>query len=150
MTDFHANVAKWAKKTKKDIDQSIRGIELQLFTSIIMSSPVGNPELWKVNQRGMSLRGTYKTFAAHFNEQGDGKRISVSKRALDKKFGKLKAPAGYTGGRFRANWNASIGQPDMTTTEAKDKTGAATVARMKRHIGGAGKVTYLANNLPYA
>lgn len=59
------------------------------------------------------------------------------------------APKGYVGGRFRGNWNVSLNAPDYTTTDAKDKAGLVTIARGKKHIGGAGTVTYIANGLPY-
>lgn len=60
------------------------------------------------------------------------------------------APKGYVGGRFRGNWNVSINTPDATTTENKDKSGAVTIAKAKKNIGGAGTVTYMCNALPYA
>ncbi len=33
------------------------------------------------------------------------------------------APAGYTGGQFRANWNYSIGSPDVSVTDSTDPQG---------------------------
>lgn len=55
-------------------------------------------------------------------------------------------------GRFRANWQYGVGQPNVTVTEGLDKGGTATIAR----IGAAaatvrlGDVIYLSNSLPYA
>lgn len=86
----------------------MRAITLDLFSSIVLSSPVGNPTLWK-----------------------------------------HKAPKGYVGGRFRANWNTSIGSPDFATTPAIDPSGTAAISGAMRKMGGAGTVTYMSNALPY-
>lgn len=61
------------------------------------------------------------------------------------------APAGYVGGRFRANWMFGVGKVDTTTTEDTDKNGGATLNRLAAAIGatGAGGVTFISNSLPY-
>ena len=53
-------------------------------------------------------------------------------------------------GRFRGNWQASVNSPKDGTLDKTDPSGGMTVANMALYIGGAGSVTYLANNLPYA
>jgi hypothetical protein len=47
MTDFTTQMAAFAKKAKGDVDRKVRGVTLNLFSSVILSSPVGNPDLWK-------------------------------------------------------------------------------------------------------
>lgn len=149
MSDFAATVAQFSLKAKENMDKQVREVTFALFSSVIEMSPVGNPELWAINSHNMNQRGVYTTFANAFNEQGDGRRISTSRRALDKKFGKLTKPKGYVGGRFRANWNTSVGSPDETTTDAVDPTGAKATANVLAKMGGAGSITYLTNGLPY-
>lgn len=105
---FSGDVAKFAKNAKADVDKKVRGITLELFSSVILSSPVGNPTLWK-----------------------------------------HKAPKGYVGGRFRANWNTSVGSPNLATTPAIDPGGQIAISGAMRGMGGAGTVTYMANGLPY-
>lgn len=65
---------------------------------------------------------------------------------------KHKPPAGYVGGRFRANWDLTIGAPSNVVTERIDPSGAATVtgnlAVIPEHA--AGNVYYLTNNVPYS
>lgn len=60
----------------------------------------------------------------------------------------------YVGGRFRANWTLSFGGMDGTTTEAHDKIGEATIARLSGEMDTypteGYPVIYLQNNLPYA
>lgn len=61
------------------------------------------------------------------------------------------APAGYVGGRFRANWQFGDGAPDATTTDNVDQAGGATKTRLAAAIEqtGAGGVTFISNHLPY-
>ena len=60
------------------------------------------------------------------------------------------APAGYVGGRARANWNCSIGSPSLSTSPMTDKGGEVTKARIKNtlHDWKEGDL-YLMNSLPY-
>lgn len=55
-------------------------------------------------------------------------------------------------GRFRANWQFSVGGPDLTTSERIDPSGSITMARIRSQIAGikAGPTVYLTNSLPYA
>lgn len=58
------------------------------------------------------------------------------------------APEGYVGGRFRANWNVSSNNPDLTTSESTDQSrGNREAAKaLNLPIGG---IVYLSNGLPY-
>ncbi|WP_281916084.1 HK97 gp10 family phage protein [Caldimonas thermodepolymerans] len=53
-------------------------------------------------------------------------------------------------GRLKANWQASQNVPVRGTLTSTDKDGNTTMVAIAGAIGGAGSVTYLANNLPYA
>lgn len=76
----------------------------------------------------------------------------------DASYWKSPPPKGYVGGRFRANWNMSIGAPDLSTTERTDRSpkspdrGGARTGEIIAVIPeqAAGNVYYLANGLPYA
>ena len=70
----------------------------------------------------------------------------------DAKYWKSKPPPGYTGGRFRANWQLSVGSPTAGVRDLIDKDGSATIAAHGSVISAAkaGDVIYLVNNLPYA
>jgi hypothetical protein len=55
-------------------------------------------------------------------------------------------------GRFRGNWQASIGSPVLSTTSRLDSTGAGSINDAAVTVQGLklGQTFYLTNNLPYA
>jgi hypothetical protein len=55
-------------------------------------------------------------------------------------------------GRFRANWNISYGQPDITTSDNTDAAGSSKLAEVQKAILAlpVGGTVYLCNSLPYA
>jgi len=58
------------------------------------------------------------------------------------------APAGYVGGRLRANWNTSIGRADVSTsTETANTAVTRGTARLSRFDGV--QDIYIMNSLPY-
>lgn len=62
---------------------------------------------------------------------------------------------GYVGGRFRGNWNASIGEANFTTTETVDPSGDATIASAAATLGNYDATEgfpaiNISNGLPYA
>lgn len=63
----------------------------------------------------------------------------------------MKPPPGYVGGRFRANWQYQLGSPDISTSEATDKSGAKALGDIRAKLGknAAGGIHYLTNSLPY-
>lgn len=65
---------------------------------------------------------------------------------------KSKPPAGYVGGRLRANWVTTYGNPSFITRPGIDKTGDATILKGQATIrrAPAGETIYILNSLPYA
>ena len=61
-------------------------------------------------------------------------------------------PKGYTGGRFRGNWQLGVGVVPAGETGAIDKTGAETQGRIIAAIPekASGLIYTLVNNVPYA
>ena len=61
-------------------------------------------------------------------------------------------PPGYTGGRFRGNWQHGIATPPVGEIDAVDPSGGATLAKIAGNIpaNSGGLVHYIMNNLPYA
>ncbi|HGJ5877019.1 MAG TPA: hypothetical protein ACHBX0_12525 [Arsenophonus sp.] len=89
-----------------------------------MMSPVGNSSVWQVN--------------AKIAEKGKGKE---------------RKPTGYTGGRFRGNWQVTFDEIPMAETGRIDKSGNVTqvegnlvICQFKVSM----KSVYFSNVVPYA
>jgi len=65
---------------------------------------------------------------------------------------KDKPPAGYVGGRFRANWQHGMDEPAPGTIDTTDADGGETIGNLGTQIdsGEAAGIHYITNNLPYA
>lgn len=118
---FADDLKRFSAKTSGNMDQITRTVTMQVANALVQRTPVGNPENW----------------TAEFKEVGQ--RLGW--------FG-----PGYTGGRLRANWQFSQNAPAEGEIDKVDKDGASTIGALIAAIGttGAGDVTYLTNNLPYA
>ena len=70
----------------------------------------------------------------------------------DANYWKSPAPKGYVGGQFRANWQLGVGSLPGGSIVQPDPSGSTVRARIEAAIpeDAAGRVFYLANNLPYA
>jgi hypothetical protein len=97
MAEFSLAIDKWVAKAKGNADLVVRKVALDMFTRVILRSPVLT-------------------------------------------------------GRFRGNWQVTIGQPATGTVDTEDKSGAATVSKAASGVmqAKAGDVVWLTNNLPYA
>ncbi|TQK00153.1 hypothetical protein [Herbaspirillum sp. SJZ107] len=80
------------------------------------------------------------------------KRLVYRSPVGDADYWQRPAPKGYTGGRFKGNWQMSVGSPATGETGVIDKDGSATLAAHKSVISAAkaGEVYYLVNTVPYA
>lgn len=70
----------------------------------------------------------------------------------DATYWKHPAPAGYIGGHFRANWQLGVNVRPMNELPGVDTTGTVALPRILAAIPdeAAGKVYWIANNVPYA
>jgi hypothetical protein len=61
-------------------------------------------------------------------------------------------PPGYTGGRFRANWDMHINSVGNATYDVVDASGRASFERIGAQLsaGKPGDTFYITNSLPYA
>ena len=138
-----------ADRVRAKVETVARTATLDLFRSVVDRSPVGNPELWAANREAVGQRTDYLQTAITFNaENPNRRRKGVSRRVVEKKF-PLLSGKGYIGGRFKSNWNFSVGAPDGSTTESTQQARGAAEAQ-KAATGQIGSVTYLTNGLPYA
>lgn len=171
---FAENIRDFAERAQAGIDATIREIVIEIGSSVIRMSPVGNPEIWaanvvhrQTNTRAaddydfkVAVRNTIINLnESNFTKAGNLKRgvkyaKPLTKTERDQNFNVNGLVAGqdYVGGRFRANWNFSIGSVDNSFRIHPDPTGAEATARL---VAGAiefkaGETAFIVNNLLYA
>lgn len=171
---FAAQIAEFAAKANEAIDASLREIIIEIGSSVIRMSPVGNPEIWAANvahraknqaeadayDAHVEVRNIITSLTpSNFTRRGNLKRgvkyakpLTKAERVQNFNVNGLVAGQGYVGGRFRGNWMFSIGSPDTSTTEEVDPSGSKSTARI---VSGAiefkaGDTAFITNSLPYA
>ncbi|MCF5715166.1 hypothetical protein I9H06_16380 [Pseudomonas tremae] len=172
--DFAAQITAFAAQATEAIDSTCREIVIEIGSSVIRMSPVGNPEIWAANLAfrdanaraaddydfKVSVRNTAINLTdSNFTKSGKLKRgvkyakpLTKTERTQNFNVNGLVAGQGYVGGRFRGNWMFGIGAPDGTTTEEIDPSGSKSTARIANGVleFHAGDVAYITNSLPYA
>ncbi|MDC9615603.1 hypothetical protein PSI19_17335 [Xenorhabdus khoisanae] len=153
---FMASIDAFVNKAKDNIEAASKGTFIKILSRLIIMSPVGNPELWKVNQTARE----YNQAVHDWNEQqqSDPNNLTPKKRQLKKRARvtdsmDIKAPPGYTGGRFRGNWQVTFDEVPAEETGRIDKSGNMTQAVGDLVIGQfkvGVKTVYFTNNVPYA
>lgn len=171
---FAQQVREFAEKASGAIDGTIREIVIEIGSSVIKMSPVGNPEIWAAN---VAHRAENKAQADAYDAHVEVRNVATSLTASNyTKAGKLKrnvkyakpltkterdqnfnvnglvAGKDYVGGRFRGNWQFSIGSPATGTLDQVDPSGNVTMAVLRAQVEGltAGQTAYIVNNLPYS
>lgn len=130
---FSLQIQKFIEKAGARADDVVGEVVTNLAATVDYRSPIGDPELWLYN-KGTSENPEYTHYLTYRDADG------------------------YVGGRFRANWNLSIGAPDESTSDRTDTSpkdpdrGGARTGEITAIIPeqAAGNVYYLANSLPYA
>jgi hypothetical protein len=148
--NFSLQISAFVAKAKGNMHLVTYKTVMDLGTRLVQRSPVGDKEFWAINDLTIAYRETLRAFRA---ESGR----TTSEATLNKHF-PTKGPAGYVGGRFRANWQYSTDQPAEGELYEKSPPtsnfpGAAQVIDTIRSgigVNPAGKVHYIVNNLPYA
>ena len=151
---FAESIRQFAEEAEQAIDATFREIVIEIGSSVIRMSPVGNPEIWARN----TTAADYNKAVAEHNNGLRNDPANLSKNGRLKPGRKLhdgmdiKAPEGYVGGRFRGNWQFSIDSPADGELDAVDPSGNAAVAALRAQVSGLtiGQMAYIVNNLPYA
>lgn len=152
---FMQAITAFVDKAKANQAQVVRATGIRILTQLVQMSPVGNPELWEVNATAKAYNDAVAEHNdAQRNDPGNltptgrlKKRVRVSD-SMD-----IKAPAGYTGGRFRGNWQVGLDAAPQGETGQVDKSGGKTLAAgtlvIERFRVGM-QAVYFTNNVPYA
>lgn len=170
---FALSLAEFAAQASEAIDASLREVIIEIGSSIIRMSPVGNPEIWaanvahrQTNTRAaddydfkVAVRNTIINLnESNFTKAGKLRRgvkyaKPLTKTERDQNFNVNGLVAGkdYVGGRFRGNWQFSIGTPAEGTLDQVDPAGGVTLAKLRLQVQAltAGETAYIVNNLPY-
>lgn len=152
---FTAAITAFVDKAKANQEAVVRAVGIRILNQLVMMSPVGNPELWGINQTAVS----YNQSIYDHNEAQKSDPANLTKTGRLKKNARLvdgmdiKVPPGYTGGRFRGNWQVSFDAPTTDETGRVDKTGNLTKAAGNYTLSlfkVGMKAIYFCNNVPYA
>lgn len=172
MGAFSESVRKFAEKADMRIEQTIRSFGMKILGRLITLSPVGDPSRWKINAEFTKAKAKAKRInamrrrsARFVNKKGRLKRGMKVKASVVKVFhtraGKTVAITqrrlmgrGYTGGRFRGNWQVSFNAPITSEIDRIDKSGQETLDAGEAVFSGLelDSVTtiWFSNNVPYA
>ncbi|PRD13977.1 hypothetical protein [Pantoea coffeiphila] len=152
---FMASIEAFVSKAKANQEAVIRAVSIKILARLVQMSPVGNPELWQVNQTQVA----YNAAVAEHNRLLRQNPDNLTKTGRLRKGLKvsdsmgLTAPPGYTGGRFPGNWQVSFDQEAEGETGRIDKSGNLTIAEgnlvIEQFKVGMTAV-YFCNNVPYA
>lgn len=171
---FAENIRQFAEQAQAGLDATFREIVIEIGSSVIRMSPVGNPEIWAANvaHRATNSRAAdeydFKVAVrntlinldeSNFTKAGKLKRgvkyaKPLTKTERDQNFNVNGLVAGkdYVGGRFRGNWQFSIGAPAEGELDQVDPAGGVTLAKLRLQVEQLtiGQTAYIVNNLPYA
>ena len=171
---FALSLAEFAAQAEAAIDASLREIIIEIGSSVIRMSPVGNPEIWaanvahrQANTRAaddydfkVAVRNTLINLnESNFTKSGKLRRgikyakpLTKAEREQNFNVNGLVAGKDYVGGRFRGNWQFSVGAPADGVLDNVDPSGRMTIALLRGQVESltAGQIAYIVNNLPYA
>jgi hypothetical protein len=170
---FAENIRQFAEQAQAGLDATFREIVIEIGSSVIRMSPVGNPEIWAANvahrQANTAAADAYDFKVAvrntvinltdsNFTKAGKLRRgvkyaKPLTKTERDQNFNVngLVAGKGYVGGRFRGNWQFSIYTPADGVLDQIDPSGNVSVAVLMAQVQSLtiGQTAYIVNNLPY-
>lgn len=152
---FLASIDAFVDKAKGNQGAVVRGVAIKILARLVNMSPVGNPENWAVNQTAVSYNQAVDEHNSLLRQNPDNLtkvgRLRPGRKVNDSMA--LVAPHGYTGGRFRGNWQVSFDLPSDGETGRIDKNGGETIAAgnmvIERFRIGMNAI-YFCNNVPYA
>ncbi|MFL1527837.1 hypothetical protein [Pseudomonas sp. O230] len=170
---FAENIRQFAEQAQAGLDATFREIVIEIGSSVIRMSPVGNPEIWAANvahrQANTAAADDYDFKVAvrntvinltdsNFNRSGKLKRgvkyakpLTKTERDQNYNVNGLVAGKDYVGGRFRGNWQFSIDTPADGVLDQIDPSGNVSMAVLRAQVQSLtiGQTAYLVNNLPY-
>lgn len=153
---FLAAIQLFVDGSKQDIDEAVRRTGIKILGRLVDMSPIGNPDLWQVNQTASAYNDAVREHNANLRDNpanltkaGRLKRGLRVNDSMD-----IKKPEGYVGGRFKNNWYVGFDSQPTETNDTPDASGQGSNSRglAVLEVFRVGQVNsiYFTNNLPYA
>ncbi|EML5942477.1 TPA: hypothetical protein N2N62_002434 [Citrobacter freundii] len=153
---FLAAIQLFVDSSKQDMDEVVRRTGIKILGRMVEMSPIGNPDLWQVNQTASAYNDAVRDHnAALRNDPANltkGGRLKRGLRVNDSM--DVKKPDGYVGGRFKNNWYVGFDSQPTESNDTPDASGQGSNSRglAVLEVFRVGQVNsiYFTNNMPYA
>ncbi|WGA86210.1 hypothetical protein NFL11_10750 [Citrobacter braakii] len=153
---FLAVIQLFVDSSKQEMDEVVRRTGIKILGRLVEMSPIGNPDLWQVNQTASAYNDAVRDHnAALRNDPANltkGGRLKRGLRVNDSM--DVKKPDGYVGGRFKNNWYVGFDSQPTESNDTPDASGQGSNSRGMAvlEVFRVGQVSsiYFTNNLPYA
>lgn len=153
---FLAAIQLFVDGAKQEMDQVVRRTGIKILGRLVEMSPVGQPDIWEVNQTASAYNTAVREHNAALRENpanltkaGRLKRGLRVNDSMD-----IKKPEGYVGGRFKNNWYVGFDSQPTESNDTPDASGQGSNSRglAVLEVFRVGHVSsiYFTNNLPYA
>ncbi|EOE7046546.1 hypothetical protein P3S38_20050 [Enterobacter hormaechei] len=153
---FLAAIQLFVDSSKQDMDEVVRRTGIKILGRLVEMSPIGNPDLWQVNQTASAYNTAVREHnaalrddPANLTKAGRLRRGLRVNDSMD-----IKKPEGYVGGRFKNNWYVGLDSQPTATNDTPDASGQGSNSRglAVLEVFRVGQVNsiYFTNNLPYA
>ncbi|EIA1382405.1 TPA: hypothetical protein N5O45_001264 [Enterobacter kobei] len=153
---FLAAIQLFVDGSKQEIEEAVRRTGIKILGQLVDMSPVGQPEIWQVNQTASAYNTAVREHnaalrddPANLTKAGRLRRGLRVNDSMD-----IKKPEGYVGGRFKNNWYVGLDSQPTETNDTPDASGQGSNTRglAVLEVFRVGQVNsiYFTNNLPYA
>lgn len=153
---FLAAIQLFVDGSKQEIEEAVRRTGIKILGRLVDMSPVGQPEIWQVNQTASAYNTAVREHnaalrddPANLTKAGRLRRGLRINDSMD-----IKKPEGYVGGRFKNNWYVGLDSQPTETNDIPDASGQGSNSRglAVLEVFRVGQVNsiYFTNNLPYA
>ncbi|MEB0940229.1 hypothetical protein [Citrobacter braakii] len=153
---FLAAIQLFVDGSKQEIEEAVRRTGIKILGRLVDMSPVGQPEIWQVNQTASAYNTAVREHnaalrddPANLTKAGRLRRGLHVNDSMD-----IKKPEGYVGGRFKNNWYVGLDSQPTETNDIPDASGQGSNSRglAVLEVFRVGQVNsiYFTNNLPYA
>lgn len=153
---FLAAIQLFVDGSKQEIEETVRRTGIKILGRLVDMSPVGQPEIWQVNQTASAYNTAVREHnaalrddPANLTKAGRLRRGLRVNDSMD-----IKKPEGYVGGRFKNNWYLGLDSQPTETNDTPDASGQGSNSRglAVLEVFRVGQVSsiFFTNNLPYA